>query len=399
MQYLRGVARPSWMPQPPLGALLPDAPRRAQPRATLTSAAVTQPGSRWALSFPKYRSRLLELGKSAHGAGFHSTLLFDQYEAIQDDPIFQRFGGQALARNLSGGRPFCDAFKPVALWRALMRSREGDYVMWADASRYVTNASLSSSVRDAMRMLRGERRRGRAPQSWKFSQRWTTTSWYRERRSPRDGSDLGVGSAYGMVHCPVLSCEKELALYNWRRAVISADTMLAYADLVGGDDAPLDAGGAAFAEDRIKNERPGRYFQLRDAPARLWHFLNRTHILASNLLLENTRANRLLVFDWLAMAAARPRGFCKSHTEDQAAFTMLAQNRSLPLLNPCVYLTHITAYEQCYTHCKRANNWLGLVADGRYEVVRGDEYEKVLTGGHDWQAVPVQRGGEISVGR
>ena len=43
------------------------------------------------------------------------------------------FGGTALAQRLKRGRPFCDAFKPVALWRALMQSREGDYAMWADA--------------------------------------------------------------------------------------------------------------------------------------------------------------------------------------------------------------------------------------------------------------------------
>ena len=50
--------------------------------------------------------------------------------------------------------------------------------------------------------------------------RWATTSWH-QRRPRRDGSDLGVGSAYGLVHCPVFDCDKELALYNWRRAVVS----------------------------------------------------------------------------------------------------------------------------------------------------------------------------------
>ena len=49
-----------------------------------------------------------------------------------------------------------------------------------------------------------------------------------------------------------------------------------------------DAAGRAFAELRIQHERPGRYAKLRTAPARVWRFLNRTHLLASNLLLENT---------------------------------------------------------------------------------------------------------------
>ena len=88
------------------------------------------------------------------------------------------------------------------------------------------------------------------------------------------------------------------------------------------------------------------------------------------------------MWDWFAMAAARPQGFCMSHTEDQAALSLLVQNRSLPVLNPCVYLTHVQGYEKCYTHTKRANNFLALIAQGRYEVVAGHEYESVLDG-HD----------------
>ena len=80
--------------------------------------------------------------------------------------------------------------------------------------------------------------------------------------------------------------------------------MLAYDELVGGDEAPLDAAGRAFAELRIQHERPGRYAKLRAAPARVWRFLNRTHLLASNLLLENTRANRRV---------ARPATRCHGH--------------------------------------------------------------------------------------
>ena len=86
------------------------------------------------------------------------------------------------------------------------------------------------------------------------------------------------------------------------------------------------------------------------------------------------------MWDWFAMAAARPQGFCMSHTEDQATFTMLVQNRSLPLLNPCVYLTHVRGYEKCYTYTKRANNFLGILGAGRFEVVAGTEYERVLDG-------------------
>ena len=46
-----------------------------------------------------------------------------------------------------------------------------------------------------------------------------------------------------------------------------------------------------------------------------------------------------------------------------AALSLLVQNRSLPVLNPCVYLTHVQGYEKCYTHTKRANNFLALIAN------------------------------------
>ena len=133
LQFLASVPRPAWMPQPPLAAMLPDAPRPPQPRATLASAAITAEGNRWASFVSEYATRLKQLDRSARAAGFEETLLFDRREAILDDPLFQRFGGTALAQRLKRGRPFCDAFKPVALWRALMQSREGDYAMWADA--------------------------------------------------------------------------------------------------------------------------------------------------------------------------------------------------------------------------------------------------------------------------
>ena len=138
LQFIASVPRPAWMPQPPLAAMLPDAPRPPQPRATLASAAITAGGNRWASFVSEYATRLKQLDRSARAAGFEETLLIDRREAILDDPLFQRFGGTALAQRLKRGRPFCDAFKPVALWRALMQSREGDYAMWADALALAT---------------------------------------------------------------------------------------------------------------------------------------------------------------------------------------------------------------------------------------------------------------------
>ena len=93
--------------------------------------------------------------------------------------------------------------------------------------------------------------------------------------------------------------------------------MLAYDELVGGDETPLDAAGRAFAELRIQHERPGRYAKLRAAPARVWRFLNRTHLLASNLLLENTRANRRVARP--AYTLPRPLLYLQTSTAEPTA--------------------------------------------------------------------------------
>ena len=58
--------------------------------------------------------------------------------------------------------------------------------------------------------------------------------------------------------------------------------------------------------------------------------LQRPLVLNSNVILRNEPSTRLFVWDWLGMAVARPRAFCSSHVQDQAAFTILLFNRSLP---------------------------------------------------------------------
>lgn len=65
LRFLAGVRRPAWMPQPPLAALLPDALRLLQPRATVASAAITQEGNRRAGFVAQYASRLKQLDRSA----------------------------------------------------------------------------------------------------------------------------------------------------------------------------------------------------------------------------------------------------------------------------------------------------------------------------------------------
>ena len=46
-----------------------------------------------------------------------------------------------------------------------------------------------------------------------------------------------------------------------------------------------------------------------------------------------------------------------------------------------MYLSRVQGYEKCYTHTKRANNFLSILGQGQFEVVTGEEYEEVLDGG------------------
>ena len=112
--------------------------------------------------------------------------------------------------------------------------------------------------------------------------------------------------------------------------------------------------------------------------------MQRPLLLNSNVLLENTATNRLLVWDWLGLAMAKPEAFCNSHVQDQAAFTILVLNRSLPLVNPCPYM-HVPSkrgYEpqKCVTAMKHPAAFLSTLRDGAFEVVPATEYDLLRRG-------------------
>jgi len=265
-------------------------------------------------------------------------------------------------------RPYCAAFKPLALWSAMTsRSmREGEYVAWADAPRYHTGV-LKHSVRDAIAVLQGRprqvaRRRERRPRSGRreevyrlnTSLAWQRTEWYRMHRGVgRPFPSRAIRSAYGQVHCP-LDCVRCTYIANnrchqrelpWLVAILM-DTMVAYQDLI-----------------------PMTFREFSDLP----------HLLDSNILLENTRDNRLLVWDWLWMALRRPEAFCISQVQDQAAWTVLVLNRSLPLINACMYLgrhrshiprPHRAGYiRDCGSYTKSTNTFLANLGQEAFEVV------------------------------
>ena len=73
------------------------------------------------------------------------------------------------------------------------------------------------------------------------------------------------------------------------------------------------------------------------------------------------------------MMHVHPHAACVSHTQDQALWTILVQNRSLPVVNPCVYLHNVRGFERCYTHTKKAYAFLEILSAGKFEVVDAKE--------------------------
>ncbi len=80
------------------------------------------------------------------------------------------------------------------------------------------------------------------------------------------------------------------------------------------------------------------------------------------------------------MAIKKPKAFCWSHTADQAAFSILALNRSLPLANLLVYGADKREAEQANNYVNRmkhVNYLLSLLAKGEYEIVTHKDYDKL----------------------
>ena len=348
--------RPTWLPAPPsdLGPRTGAVSRH--PRATLVSVAIGA----------AFERKLDMLRASATAAGFDDALLWRESDFLADPVLSTRlresnatfrdafeklrhehFDPRALKLTQSF-RPFCAAFKMVALWRALQQSEEGDFVMWTDSSRYFSNITLSAGLlQGAIDMLRGAISRSSLPLH--VTTRWRTSPWYARRTQSGRWAPLHVNSALGLLTCSGWDCETDLYTWNGQQQVISDYARVAYSDLISSGE-----------------------------------LLQRPLILNANILLRNTAEMQLFVWDWLGMAVAKPHAFCNSHVQDQAAFTILVYNRSLPLINVCPYidLPSKRGYEpqKCVKHTKSANTFLELLGRGAFEVVPSSDYDELREG-------------------
>ena len=73
-----------------------------------------------------------------------------------------------------------------------------------------------------------------------------------------------------------------------------------------------------------------------------------------------------------------------AHPQDQAAFTILVLNRSLPLVNICPYLNMPSKRgwepQKCVRATKHPALFLGALRDGAFEVVPSSEYDALREG-------------------
>jgi len=180
-------------------------------------------------------------------------------------------------------RPYCAAFKPVALLRAMSDSPSGTYVMWADSSQYFNysyslrhhiNGSLS--VLSAVKMLVA---------GYPFPE---------------------PASLYGVAHC---DCGNMVCASNG-----------AYVQPLGhvGDYPWLDQFELSALQAMC--------------PTGICAAVNDLWVENPHLLLAKTHFNHQLLNQWLTMALQTPKAFCRSHSQDQAAWSMLVAQHHLPIL-------------------------------------------------------------------
>jgi len=256
------------------------------PQITLVSVGIHEP----------FESNLKAMQEFAPALGFHKVLSWGEDEFLVDSiTVRHRLAFITLERNENESiicrtwakhcRPYCAAFKPVALLRAFQQMSEGDYVMWADASRYVNYSMLlwqmtatNVTIVDAVTQL-GKR--------------------YAFQGSP---------SMYGVAHC-----------YHNNKVCASNGAYLQPAGNVNRSSGPwLDQ----FELSALQELRPHNACAILND---LW--LENPHLLLANMAL-----NHAILLQWLSLALNHPRAFCRSHSQDQAAWSMIVSEHKLPVL-------------------------------------------------------------------
>ena len=220
--------------------------------------------------------RVLESLVGSHGI---SRITSFNAASLSQDPLFQQHAAAfAMLKNWSRRvrekRPFCDAFKPLALLRGLL-DNDGRWVLWTDSSQW-NRPRLTHSVLDATAALEARH----------------------------------IDGAWGTLHCRITGVGargKTHPRNDWLPAVRKARNY------------------ALVSSEALNTYVP------KDQHARV---LASEHVLATHLLVRSTPAARTIAKKWLEMATEHPSAFCNAN-QDQAALALLHHNERLPRIDLC----------------------------------------------------------------
>jgi len=283
-------------------------------RATLVSVAIG----------PQYEAKFPTLNAAASAGGFDAVQLWTESD-MMNDPIFREHSSafRTLHRTVSGYEgglnhyfPYCGAFKPLALLRALLNSCEGDYAMWTDASRYFAPTLDGANVKRAISQLKTEYDPPPIPPG---------SSWA--------SMDMGAlrtkaDSIYGQMTCRMHDMP-ESAHY---KALVQKTGVLAD----GVIDLPNPHEHLRLCEPGHISSSPTAFldaFDVRRAD------LMQNYNILRNMLIANTPDNRALLWEWLNMALDQPVPFCAPANPEEAALQTLLVKKSLPVFSTCMYIT------------------------------------------------------------
>ena len=190
---------------------------------------------------------------------------------------FERLQNQS--RRVREKRPYCTAFKPLALLSALLNTDDGQWVLWTDSSQWNT-PSLNHSLLDAAAAL----------------------------------EERNVDGAWGTLHCEIHGIgarAKGHPRNSWLPAVSGASRY------------------ALVSPEALDTYLPPPVDQAAKKKA-----LAAEHMLATHIFVRSTPANRDIARRWLAMALDHPSAFCNCN-QDQAALSLLVYNEHLPRVDYC----------------------------------------------------------------
>jgi len=304
-------------------------PNTTAASAILVSAAIGEP----------YETTLQNLNNTQTFAKYDKSQLWTEQDIVRDAVFIQHAKRFELLDTVQSGatnnkhRPYCEAFKPLAIWRAMSSSYDGDYIHWSDASRHFPSGFLPNvDIHKAIQTMKDVT----TVNATSVREKISFSPWAKINIEDVMVEPTTPISAFGIPYCAA-DCHVDTHLCN-----------------------------------SIKSQGPHGYKDMIADPA---HFGVQPHMLLANMIIVNSVDNRRLVWDWLSMALAKPHDWCLSAVPEEMALDILLYNRSIPYLNTCPFQRTVVnlsvpfAYKgrgTCWHQTKSVNHFLQDMMDGNF---------------------------------